>query len=84
MLKRVAAIFLASSIISIPLKGGAETIPAYKPVIKTNESGTLSTQSGWIQKEGNWYYFNSDGTVKKVGYKKEVHGIIYKRMVLCK
>ncbi|PEC12333.1 glucosaminidase domain-containing protein [Bacillus toyonensis] len=62
MFKKAAAIVLTSSIISIPITGLAETVT-------TSNTATVNVnavkQSGWVQQNGKWYYFNPDGTIKK-------------------
>ncbi|PEY43464.1 N-acetylmuramoyl-L-alanine amidase [Bacillus cereus] len=65
MFKKSASIVLASSVLFIPIKGLAETVPTYNTATTTNKTVTPSKQSGWIQKNGTWYYFNLDGTVAK-------------------
>ena len=65
MFKKATVIILASSIISIPITGLAETATTYNKTTTTNENATSTTQTGWVQQDGKWYYFNPDGTVKK-------------------
>ncbi|HEK9101693.1 TPA: N-acetylmuramoyl-L-alanine amidase, partial [Bacillus pseudomycoides] len=65
MFKKSASIVLASSILFIPIKGLAETVPTYNTATTTNNTVTPQKQSGWIQQNGTWYYFNLDGTVAK-------------------
>lgn len=65
MFKKSASIVLASSILFIPIKGLAETVPTYNTATTTNNTVPPKKQSGWIQQNGTWYYFNLDGTVAK-------------------
>ena len=64
MFKKAMSFVLASSIISIPINSYAEM-----PTNNTNKFGISSTQTGWVQKNGKWYYFNQDGSFQ-LGWKQ--------------